>query len=104
MQTSDLPELDISIPHLDKIIHFGIYFVLSLLMYAELTRFFKRSVHRSSIFIMAWVIPLIYSGLVELIQEYFSATRTGDWLDFLANAAGASMGYIVCLQINKKII
>lgn len=34
------------------------------------------------------LLSLGYGGLIEIIQEYFSLNRTGDWFDFLADAFG----------------
>ena len=31
---------------------------------------------------------LLYGGLIEIIQEYFTPNRSGDWFDFLADLFG----------------
>ena len=40
----------------------------------------------------AWIgavlCPILFSGAVELLQEYATDYRGGDWLDFLANTTG----------------
>lgn len=36
------------------------------------------------------------SGLIELLQAYCTGgRRSGDWLDFLANATGATLGCLL---------
>ena len=45
------------------------------------------------------VCPVLFSGMVELLQEYCTTYRGGDWLDFVANTTGAfiasMIGYFV---------
>lgn len=42
------------------------------------------------------IVPLPVSGtydrLIELVQEYCTVSRSGDWYDFAANAAGGLIG------------
>jgi VanZ family protein len=35
-----------------------------------------------------------YGGVIELLQAGFSTTRSAEWLDALANAAGASLAVL----------
>ena len=48
-----------------------------------------------------WLAPVLMGGLLELLQEYATTTRNGDWLDFAANALGATLGSLVGLLIIK---
>ena len=34
-------------------------------------------------------VRVLFSGMVELLQEYCTTYRGGDWLDFAANTTGA---------------
>lgn len=36
--------------------------------------------------------PIVMSGVLELLQEYCTADRSGDWLDLLANSIGVGIG------------
>lgn len=65
------------IAHFDKIAHFGIFAVLSLLLWKA----FRLS------YIAILVILGSYGALVEVVQHYFTR-RSGDWLDWLADMAG----------------
>jgi hypothetical protein len=39
-----------------------------------------------------WLAPIIMGGLIELAQTYCTGgMRSGDWLDFLANATGTTL-------------
>ncbi|MCT4582003.1 MAG: VanZ family protein [Flavobacteriales bacterium] len=84
----------IDIPHFDKIVHFGLYFILSLV---TIKGFYLQS---SSTLLQQfpYLITLIYGtvlGLIlELIQHHYIPFRSGDPLDLLANILGAITGAI----------
>ncbi|MBO4984368.1 MAG: hypothetical protein J6C87_01840 [Bacteroides sp.] len=79
----------LKIPHLDKLVHLCMYGGLSGMLWLEFLR-----AHRKDdtplwhAWIGATLCPLFFSGVVELLQEYCTIHRGGDWLDFLANATG----------------
>ena len=37
----------------------------------------------------------LMGGILELLQEYCTTTRNGDWIDFLADVAGAFIAYLL---------
>lgn len=74
----------INIPYFDKFIHFGMYF---LLMTAILFESRKQLISSGRLFLLA-LYPLFYGIIMELLQITITKTRTGDFFDFLANAAG----------------
>lgn len=41
---------------------------------------------------LATTIPAIYGGFIEIIQHYFLAPRTGDWMDWIADCIGILLG------------
>ena len=41
------------------------------------------------------VFPLLYGGLIELLQEQFFYPRTGEWGDWLADGIGVLVGAAV---------
>lgn len=45
--------------------------------------------------LMAIVFPIVYGGVIELLQENFFSPRTGEWADWLADSIGALVGYFV---------
>ena len=94
------------IPNLDKIAHMGIYFIMSGGLWFE---FFKnyRSTDRRSIrraWFGACLCPILFSGAVELLQEYLTVHRGGEWLDFAANTMGAVSASLLafCIVRFKK--
>lgn len=52
------------------------------------------------LFFWAWLMPIIMSGIIELLQEYCTGGhRNGDWLDFAANATGVTIAALIGLLI-----
>ena len=43
----------------------------------------------------AWVLTVGYGGLMEVLQATCTRTRTGDWIDFVADIIGASIGLVL---------
>lgn len=43
----------------------------------------------------AWVLTVGYGGLMEVLQAMCTRTRTGDWIDFVADIIGASIGLVL---------
>ena len=54
--------------------------------------------------LLAIVISIAYGGLTELMQEYLVPSRTGDWVDFLADGIGTLLGATIFYLFyrNKK--
>lgn len=83
---------------IDKLVHVGMYFVLSISLWWEFWR-----AHRAREFYAprrhAWVgaclVPILFGGVVELLQAYCTENRSGDWLDFLANAVGVVLASLI---------
>ncbi len=43
-------------------------------------------------------------GMVELAQAYLtSGVRSGDWLDFVANSAGAFLGALIGIPLARTL-
>lgn len=86
------PSLDVSrLPALDKVAHMGMYAGLSGMLWFE---FFRNHRLRRVVW-HAWagavICPIVLSGLIEVIQEYGTDYRSGEWLDFLANSCGVGL-------------
>lgn len=99
------PSLGIgSIPHLDKIVHMGMYFMLSGLLWVEFLRSHKAGDSMWRAWIGAFLCPVLFSGLVEIMQEYCTSYRGGDWYDFLANTIGAALASLIAYTILRPKI
>ena len=73
----------------DKIVHFVMYFGLSIV--AALSYICQKNGHIIvlKLILCAVLLPIVYGGLVEIIQYYCIEGRGGDWYDFLADALGS---------------
>lgn len=89
----DSPRFDI--PHLDKAVHFTFYFmgtVLGVLFLRERTRGAMKLTKAILIMLFA---TIFYGILIEFFQYLFTAERTGDVLDGLANTMGSLCGALL---------
>lgn len=86
-------ELD-SIPNLDKLVHFCMYFGFSGMVWLEYLRSHKNRFSLQRTIIGAVILPILFSGCIELGQAYLTVDRSGDWRDFAANATG-----VVCVSL-----
>ncbi|MBR3624842.1 MAG: VanZ family protein [Bacteroidaceae bacterium] len=85
------------ISNFDKFVHFCMYFTLSSVIWIEFLRAYRnRKAPMARGLVGAMVFPIVYSGVVELLQAYATTTRSGDWADFIFNTLGALVGTAVC--------
>ena len=61
-----------------------------------------RVTNRRKLFLFAWLSPIMMSGLIELIQEYGTATRSGEWTDLMANSLGVTIAAVLGLLYLKS--
>ena len=86
-----------SIPNFDKLVHFGMYFVLMSVIILEHR---KNLSNPFNLFLLA-LIPLSYGILMEILQLTLTTTRTGDFYDALADAAGVLASALLWLIIRS---
>lgn len=80
---SSLPKKPfLAIPHFDKLVHFGLFFVFCLLLFVP----FKKL--KLNHLFYAPLISIILSGILETTQHILSSSRSSNFYDFLANTAG----------------
>jgi len=95
------PEVNLAeIPDVDKLAHACMYFGLSGALWWEFLRAHrgKRASMRRA-WVAAFFCPVLFSGCVELAQEYCTTYRSGEWLDFAANTAGVALASLMaCLK------
>lgn len=106
--TDDIPSgFDFIIPT-DKIVHFMMYFGLSLV--ASFNYIYDRDgkIIILKLIVFAIMIPILYGGLIEILQANYFPERSGDWFDFLADALGAlaSIPFSLCFRrflLNRQL-
>jgi VanZ family protein len=99
---NDLPKSSfLNIPHLDKIVHFILFFVLALLLAGGFSKQVQFSFFNTSPLLIAMLIAIAYGGLTELLQGSLFVGRTSEFLDFAADCVGALIG-IGAMKIVKS--
>lgn len=92
----------IDIPYLDKLVHFGLYFVLALLIMAILTLNSKLKKSRWANLITIFSC-LLYGWLIEVMQRAFFPGRSYELMDVVADTAGAVVGVLLYRTIRQLV-
>lgn len=91
------------VPNFDKLVHTGLYFVLCSIILWERIRLAKQHpLQMSHCFIGAFVLPILMSGLIELLQAYATTNRSGDWWDMAANSLGVILAWGLFQWVRKR--
>lgn len=88
--SSGLPK--VNIPHMDKIVHFGFFFVQSVLLSLLFNFQTRKSYIR--IILLSTLLSFIYGGLIEVLQGTLF-NRSGDVYDLLADILGGFVGAMI---------
>ena len=99
MPSSDLPNPGLNIPHLDKVVHFGMHFVMASLLIGSLK--INARLKWSTIVGIAIGFSILYGGAIEILQSNFF-NRSGDPWDELANTAGAAAGCLLYRPLERQ--
>lgn len=103
-----VPETPLNDIHfIDKWTHIVMYFGQAIVIWYEYLRqhglrFAPRphglqrdSVSLRNLFVLALVYPTLLGGVLEVVQEHCTHhMRSGDWIDFLADAIGALLAWL----------
>lgn len=83
-------------PGWDKIAHFLMYAGLSGMLWLEFLRNHRKDeVTPKHGFIGAMILPIIFSGVIEILQSTLTKYRSGDGWDFVANMSGILVATLV---------
>ena len=85
----DIPETPLSeVRFIDKWTHSAMYLILGLSISLEYLRTKRRGSYRTLV-LWAGLMPAVMGGLIEILQANCTGgRRSGEWLDFLADATG----------------
>ena len=95
---------DVGVLNFDKFVHFVMFLGVSGVIFFENTSYLRKKTSLQTIVVFSFIFPTVYSGLIEIGQEYLAPTRFGDWMDFLFDGIGAFLGLIICLLINRRLV
>ena len=83
---------------IDKWVHIVMYGGTFTVLWIEYIRQHQKPDYWK-LLIWAFIAPIVMSGIIELLQEYCTETRNGDWLDLLANAIGVALAALIGLVL-----
>lgn len=90
MPAEDLPEAPLFlIPHFDKLVHLGLYLILTVLLIKPI------KFYHLPVVICILIYTVLYGGGIELIQNFFTVNRSGSWYDLLSDVAGSIIGLLI---------
>lgn len=93
-----------NVKFIDKWTHLMMYGGTTSVIWFEYLRCHRR-LEAWRLFLLAWLAPVLMSGLLELLQAYCTTNRAGEWLDFAANTTGCTIGAAIGLlmwRVKKK--
>ncbi len=92
----DVPETKLSkVRYIDKWTHIVMYLGTCSVIWVEYLRKHAK-VSWCKLLLLAWLAPLLMSGLLEILQANCThGHRSGEWLDFLANATGCTLALVI---------
>ena len=82
----------------DKWVHALMYAILGGMVCWDCMRI-KMSGWR--LWLIAVVLPILYGGIIEVIQEQWFAPRSGEWMDWGADCAGVIIGATSIMIIKR---
>lgn len=88
---------------LDKAAHFVMYFTLCAVFWFET---FKLTLKPKPLLMamLAVVIPIVFSGVMEYLQYRLTSYRTGDLADFLFNTIGVFVALLFSILVTKPCL
>nr|WP_320117722.1 VanZ family protein [uncultured Marinifilum sp.] len=101
----DLPKTSaFEIPYFDKIVHFGMFFVMGIFLLAELS--FQTRLKRKSRIIVSLLVIAFYGAIIEYLQQNFFVNRSGDYADLAADIIGGITAIFMYqwLKIKKDLL
>lgn len=98
-----LPDTDMKLfPHADKVVHAIMFGGAYLCFYIDTRKCVGRITGKRIFFLMA--VTVLFGGLIEILQDAMGLGRGGDWLDFLADAAGVCLSaFMVNIFCGKEV-
>lgn len=95
------PLADFVKAHLDKFAHFTFFLMLSVALGHDL---WVQRVDFSTKKMKLWaiVVPILYGGLIEVMQATLTTTRSGDVVDLCFDAIGAICGFFLAKTFVPK--
>ena len=100
--SSNIPA--ISIPNIDKIVHFCFHFGFTI----SWILFFKKELKGKApddykAYFISFIFSVFFGITIEVLQSVLTTTRAADVIDILANTIGALAGVFTAIALKKQI-
>ncbi|MFZ4726168.1 MAG: VanZ family protein [Paludibacter sp.] len=92
------------IVNLDKIVHFLMYASFTFILMFDFFRYNKNNINFRTFVYQCVIFPIIFGGIIEIMQSSFFAPRTGSWIDFMFNISGVLFGWLIIYFTKNKWI
>lgn len=96
----NMPQLGEAVVSIDKAVHASLFGILTLLMIVGFTKQSTYPRLRNKARQYSLIIALTYAALIEIVQ-LFSAGRSFEFSDMLANLSGCLVGFLFFLVLYK---
>lgn len=90
------------VPLIDKWVHFVMYGGVSCAVWYDYYRKRENLKFTMPAFLSAVVYPVVLGGILEIVQENLTSTRSGDMLDFYADSVGVGIGFVLGFFVIRK--
>jgi VanZ family protein len=88
------------IPFFDKIVHFTLFLILSILLSNE-HKLYQRNM---TAFFLLFSLCFIYGFSIEVMQELFTTTRHFEWMDGFSDGIGSFIGLLLSYRIHARYL
>lgn len=83
---SEIPTFEFT--YADKIVHLLMYAGLAFALMIDYRKSTKINRYNLGFVLSCFALPIIFGGIIEIVQSVYFPPRTGDWFDWLADIAG----------------
>lgn len=88
---------------IDKMVHCGIFFVLTILIYFGNSFYYRDKVNKFRSLLVVFLIVGIFAFLTEGAQLYFTHSRSAEWWDIFADFTGIGMAMFAYLVLYRTV-
>lgn len=99
-----IPETPLSnINMIDKWTHLVMYGGWCGVLWIEYG-FHHHTINKKRAFLYVFIFPILMGGAIEIVQQYCTGgNRSGDFIDFVADAIGVALGALIGIPLAQRI-
>ena len=90
------------VPLFDKWTHMVMYACVAIAVWWEYSKNHRPHPSLLRLFLWGLFFPILLGGVLELVQNYGTSYRSGEWLDGLADSIGALAGCLVSFVVFRN--